>query len=114
WLPQPDGTVALRGFNGMYVSSENGEDPMLCNRPSVGAWEKFEFGLVSSGTEGMGILIEANPENTRELLLKVYPNPVADGSLFIGMEKEHEDITASLFTIEGRQVMTRKLRGDTS
>ncbi|MGS2761576.1 cellulase family glycosylhydrolase [Sinomicrobium sp. M5D2P9] len=114
WLPQPDATIALRGGNGMYVSSENGENPMLCDRPSVGDWEKFEFGLVSSGTEGMGIRIEANPENTREFLLKVYPNPVADGNLFIGMGKENKDITASLFTIEGQQVMTRKLHGDTS
>jgi len=38
---QGDGTVALRGTNGLFVSSENGTKEMTCTRANVGAWEKF-------------------------------------------------------------------------
>ncbi|MVT10221.1 lectin [Chitinophaga tropicalis] len=34
-------TIALKGFNGRYVSSENGTQPMICNRTAVGGWEQF-------------------------------------------------------------------------
>lgn len=34
-------TIALRGNNNQYVSSENGEQPMWCNRPTAQAWEHF-------------------------------------------------------------------------
>jgi len=34
-------TIWLRGSNNQYVSSENGQNPMMCNRASVGGWEQF-------------------------------------------------------------------------
>lgn len=34
-------TITLKGFNGQYVSSENGTQPMNCNRPTAQAWEQF-------------------------------------------------------------------------
>ncbi|HEY9045682.1 MAG TPA: family 16 glycosylhydrolase [Ohtaekwangia sp.] len=34
-------TIWLRGNNNSYVSSENGTAPMMCNRPTVQAWEQF-------------------------------------------------------------------------
>lgn len=34
-------TIWLKGFNGMYVSSENGEQAMNCNRPQAQGWEQF-------------------------------------------------------------------------
>jgi predicted transglutaminase-like cysteine proteinase len=40
--PAPIGqTIWLRGSNGMYVSSENGEEPMRCDRATVQGWEQF-------------------------------------------------------------------------
>ncbi len=33
--------ISLRGNNGKYVSSENGNAPMNCNRDQVFAWERF-------------------------------------------------------------------------
>jgi hypothetical protein len=33
--------IWIRGSNSQYVSSENGTNPMMCNRPSVGGWEQF-------------------------------------------------------------------------
>lgn len=37
------GLVALKGSNGLYVSSENGTKELTCTRTSIGAWEKFEM-----------------------------------------------------------------------
>ncbi|HEY0608165.1 MAG TPA: T9SS type A sorting domain-containing protein, partial [Chitinophaga sp.] len=34
-------TIWLRGSNGLYVSSENGVEPMTCDRPTVQGWEQF-------------------------------------------------------------------------
>uniref|UniRef100_A0A914DUD9 Uncharacterized protein n=1 Tax=Acrobeloides nanus TaxID=290746 RepID=A0A914DUD9_9BILA len=35
---------------GKYVSSENGEQPITCNRTSVDDWEKFELIKHGDGT----------------------------------------------------------------
>ncbi|WP_421873050.1 carbohydrate-binding protein [Marinoscillum sp.] len=42
-------TIWLQGNNGLYVSSENGQSPMNCNRQSVGGWEQFTVVAVGSG-----------------------------------------------------------------
>ncbi|WCT13186.1 glycoside hydrolase family 30 beta sandwich domain-containing protein [Mucilaginibacter jinjuensis] len=34
-------TITLKGFNNMYVSSENGTQAMNCNRATASAWEQF-------------------------------------------------------------------------
>jgi len=34
-------SIALKGNNGRYVSSENGNRPMNCNRTKLDIWEKF-------------------------------------------------------------------------
>ncbi|WP_255452846.1 M12 family metallopeptidase, partial [Aquimarina sp. RZ0] len=39
--PTSGKTINLKGNNGQYVSSENGNKPMNCNRSRIGAWEKF-------------------------------------------------------------------------
>jgi len=43
-------TISLQGSNGKFVSSENGNGGMTCNRNAVGAWEKFTVGNGSNGT----------------------------------------------------------------
>ncbi|UAY57383.1 family 16 glycosylhydrolase [Arachidicoccus terrestris] len=35
-------TISLKGFNGKYVSGENGQQAMTCNRTSPQDWEKFQ------------------------------------------------------------------------
>jgi len=50
--------IALRGFNDLYVSGENGTAPLTCNKESIGAWEKFEVvdagsGKIAFKSEGM-------------------------------------------------------------
>ena len=34
--------IALKGFNNLFVSGENGAAPLICNKETIGAWEKFE------------------------------------------------------------------------
>ncbi|MEQ9306817.1 MAG: carbohydrate-binding protein, partial [Marinoscillum sp.] len=41
-------TIWLRGSNGQYVSSENGQGGMNCNRGAVGGWEQFTVVAVGS------------------------------------------------------------------
>jgi glucosylceramidase len=48
WAGTPTGggapigqTITLKGFNGLYVSGENGAQPMNCNRPTAQGWEQF-------------------------------------------------------------------------
>jgi hypothetical protein len=43
WVSNADGTVSLRGNNGLFVSSENGTQAMTCNRATAGAWESFKI-----------------------------------------------------------------------
>ncbi|MDA3893917.1 MAG: family 16 glycosylhydrolase [Salinivirgaceae bacterium] len=38
----PVWTISLQGSNGQFVSSENGQSAMMCNRPSADGWEKFD------------------------------------------------------------------------
>ncbi|WP_256012802.1 DUF4832 domain-containing protein [Desertivirga xinjiangensis] len=33
--------IKLRGYNNQFVSGENGEEPMWCNRPYASTWETF-------------------------------------------------------------------------
>lgn len=42
-------TIWLRGSNNQYVSSENGQNPMMCNRGSVGGWEQFTVVATGDG-----------------------------------------------------------------
>ncbi|WP_271767519.1 T9SS type A sorting domain-containing protein [Aquimarina algiphila] len=48
--PNPGGgsKVSLKGNNGKYVSSENGNKAMTCNRSSVQGWEKFTMNVLGS------------------------------------------------------------------
>jgi len=42
--------IALQGNNGDYVSSENGTQPITCNRTSYSTWEEFTWGVNADGT----------------------------------------------------------------
>jgi hypothetical protein len=45
YLTNTDGTVSLRGSNGMFTSAEDGTKPMICNRSQAGPWERFVTSL---------------------------------------------------------------------
>ncbi|MEM6829854.1 MAG: T9SS type A sorting domain-containing protein [Bacteroidota bacterium] len=52
-IENSDGTFSFRGSNGNYVSSENGNKPMTCNRATIGGWERFR--LESRGNDVFAI-----------------------------------------------------------
>ncbi|WP_232517159.1 family 43 glycosylhydrolase [Chitinophaga sp. MD30] len=58
--PDPNGDlpigqiITLKGANNNYVCSENGAQPMICNRPAVGGWEQFK--VVSAGNGKVALL----------------------------------------------------------
>ncbi len=88
WVANADGTISLRGNNGMYVSSENGEQAMTCNRPTIQGWEKFNFGIVSTiarvaATQAASALASATQTGN------IYPNPVHRGSLLTISVKQY-------------------------
>jgi hypothetical protein len=53
-LPPYGQTISLKGTNNLFVSSENGDGPMHCNRTSVGGWEGFT--LVNAGSGKVALL----------------------------------------------------------
>ncbi len=46
-------TIWLKGNNGLYVSSENGAEPMNCDRESVQGWEQFT--VIDAGNGKIGL-----------------------------------------------------------
>ena len=48
WIQNADGTISLRGSNGLYISSENGTQAMTCTRTNIQGWEAFSWGEVSA------------------------------------------------------------------
>ena len=47
-------TVTIKGSNGLYVSSENGQQAMNCNRAAVGGWEQFR--VVNAGNGKVALI----------------------------------------------------------
>jgi hypothetical protein len=47
-------TVTIKGSNGLYVCSENGQQAMNCNRPAVGGWEQFR--VVNAGNGKVALI----------------------------------------------------------
>lgn len=41
WIVNANGTISLRGNNGKYISSENGQAVMKCDRATIAGWETF-------------------------------------------------------------------------
>lgn len=50
-------TVTIKGSNGLYVSSENGQQAMNCNRTAVGGWEQFK--VVDAGNGKVALINSA-------------------------------------------------------
>uniref|UniRef100_A0A914E986 Uncharacterized protein n=1 Tax=Acrobeloides nanus TaxID=290746 RepID=A0A914E986_9BILA len=50
-VPPPSGPsrVTIQGDNGRFVSSNNGDQPLLCDRTIAGPWETFDLENVGNG-----------------------------------------------------------------
>ena len=89
WLVNADGTISLRGNNGLYVSSENGEQAMNCNRTSIQGWEKFSYGIVAATITRIAASQAASSLAVATQPGIIYPNPVHRGSLLTVSVKEY-------------------------
>jgi hypothetical protein len=47
-------TLTFKGSNGLYVSSENGQQAMNCNRTAVGGWEQFK--VINAGNGKVALI----------------------------------------------------------
>lgn len=80
WIANADGTVSLRGSNGLYVSSENGAAAMTCTRPTIGGWEAFAWGLVTPALAAT--VASSDIEVLAGTQSMVYPNPLRQDEAF--------------------------------
>jgi hypothetical protein len=105
-----DGTISLRGNNGLYVSSENGEQAMTCTRTSIQGWEKFSYGTVATiariaATQAASSLAAATQAGN------IYPNPVRRGSLLTVTVKQYNAnalVQVTVMDITGKMVAQYK------
>ena len=74
WISNADGTISLRAYNSLYVSSENGERGMRCDRPAIGPWEKFSWGAVGYRTVPTATATTAPVAAVAPI--SFYPNPI--------------------------------------
>jgi GH18 family chitinase len=89
WIVNGDGTISLRGNNGLYVSSENGEQAMNCNRTIIQDWEKFRYGGAGVARMLTGQVSPVILANTFDQAGRVYPNPVSSGALYTVKVKQY-------------------------
>lgn len=112
WISNADGTISLRGNNGLYVSSENGAAAMTCTRPTIDGWEKFNFTIVGPATAATATTLAASrPEETqRDAQLNVYPNPFGN-QLNYTVPTAYASHVATIFDLNGRQVLRTVVKG---
>jgi|GEM_PF-717423 len=75
WVVNANGSISLRGSNGLFVSSENGEQAMNCNRDEAAGWEEFAWGVVTAAAKTAAI----SELSATEVAGLLYPNPVKSG-----------------------------------
>ena len=99
------GVYTIKGFNNLYVSSENGAaSGLTCTRTAPGGWEYFNWGV--TGT--IEILSTKSFESDTNLF-GIYPNP-AQNTITIS-SKTDEDLSVKIYDINGRELMNTSIQG---
>ncbi|MBS1662877.1 MAG: T9SS type A sorting domain-containing protein [Bacteroidetes bacterium] len=118
WIANADGTISLKGNNGLFVSSNNGTSPMACDRPAAQGWEDFHFGIVT-GTAGAAANAVSGAGNSFADLTPeagVYPNPVKAGQLVTVNLKRVDGtspILVSIADLSGKIVAVQSIKQTT-
>jgi chitodextrinase len=94
--------TALLGQTRMRVSMKYNASPTACETFSFGEVEDYTINVVTSGREGE-LLIETMANNE----VKLYPNPVKDGILFISSETVYSQFR--IINVMGQVVQTGTL-----
>lgn len=131
------GQVALKGSNGLYVSSEDGLKEMTCSRTTIGAWEKFTLEDQGDGTHAIkgstgqylrenmictsstisswqkwtittGLSPRKAKPQTQAAGLEVYPNPVSGGPLLIKWEAAQAPFSIKIMDLQGALIFEAK------
>jgi hypothetical protein len=107
WIVNADGTISLRGNNGNYVSSENGEEPMTCTRATPGGWERFNYATVTGARISTQQAIALAAPATAKA---PYPNPFT-GQLFYTLPEKYNSHTVKVYDLSGRIMMNHSVKG---
>ncbi len=94
---------------GIMLALENGAEPMTCDRPTIGGWEKFNFATVSTG----GARIATTPQTancTRCRSKAPYPNPFTT-NLFYTLPEKYSSHTVRVFDLSGRVMLNYTVKG---
>ena len=97
WI-EVNGKIALKGFNGKYVSAEGGgNNSVTCTRETaLGGWEQFELRTASSK------LIDNFAKST----LDIYPNPTSDLLYFKPIDDDSYS-TITVYDLSGKIVLSQ-------
>jgi endoglucanase len=99
------GVYSIKGFNNLYVSSENGSaSGITCTRTAPAGWEYFNWGVTGT-IEVLGTKSFENSTN----LFGLYPNP-AQNAITISSKLE-EDLAVKIYDMNGRELINTSLQG---
>jgi hypothetical protein len=103
-----DGKVALKGFNGKFVSSEGGSNAgMNSNRETVSAWEAFNWATTNGSTAKFGNEIKDDNVNDISDAFLLYPNPAFDEISF-NLELQFKNHSVLIYDTTGKLIFEKK------
>ena len=103
WVSNANGTISLRGNNGLYVSSENGQSPMICDRTTIQGWEQFTWGTGAGARQAP----ELDSELSEPVALTVFPNPVTNHEFKVRWDHQvSPEVQLSFMDVSGKTVYT--------
>jgi len=99
------GAYSIKGYNNLYVSSEDGAvSGMTCTRVTPAGWEFFNWDIVGAVTLSNDVI-----ENTSNKY-QLFPNPV-NNKLYINSSLD-ENLSIIVYDINGREVLNNIIAGE--
>ena len=103
-LTDLSGAYNIKGYNNLYVSSENGSTTGLtCNRTIPQGWEYFNWDIT-----GTIEILSIKPYNT-ENRFKIFPNP-AQNSITIS-SSTYDNVLITIYDLNGREIIKTSVSG---
>ena len=100
------GVYNIKGFNNLYVSSENGSTAGLtCFRTGPSGWEYFNWGI--SGTV---VVLSTKSFENKTSNYTVFPNPAQNAITISSLTAENAEIT--IYDLNGRTVINTSINGN--
>lgn len=100
------GVYNIKGFNNLYVSSENGSTAGLtCFRTAPGGWEYFNWGV--SGTV---VVLSTKSFENKTSNYTVFPNPAQNAITISSSTAENAEIT--IYDLNGKAVINTSINGN--